>query len=811
MNGAVPGDAALPASPAPAFEAAVDPLAQNALARRLLVGLLLATALALACLQVTDLDVGGHLTVGREILKTRTIPSTDFFTHTVRGAPYPVHQWLGEVVMFAVEHFAGATGLILLRMAIVLGGTIVLYRLLRAEGAPVVVACAILLLVLVAMRPRFFARPFLVAMLFLPLLMTWIADVRDGRTRRLWPILPLTAVWGHVHSGVVFAVLFLSAALAGEGVKILAARKAASRRLRGSRAGREPSRRPYDFFADPLDGWNYRRLAFFSAIAIALPYASMALVNPSGSKPLLLPFLFASNANLTSMIQEYRRVDVLVDWPWDLVAGACVLGCLVNRRRVDLTDLLVAGGFGLLAFVAVREILCFGVAAVPLLGRTWGGLAEDLFARLARRRGGGSGGAGGSAGANAGEPLRSRADAANGAERAVIALVAAACLAASGAAVRGWMFPFGFGKNPRTYPDRAIDFLLAQNVRGPIFNTDVWASSLLWRDHGKAYPVFVDARLEAYPPEFWRDTYYRVLQAVPGWEEVLDRHRVQFAMIRREGGQADDRIGEALWANPRWGVAYWDDYALIYIRRDSDFPRNREVLAAWEFTAFDPRHPDRVLDLGGAEVVRAEEELARLAEWNPESFLLGWTRAAAWTASGRGEEARAALDALSRRPEARGNAQFLASRAEAALVSGDRAAWKSLLEKAGRDPSSAVELHSAAALLARAGARSVAAAFYRDALAANPAMTDAMNNLALLLAEDPSGVEEALRLLDDAIARRPDDAYYLSSRGEVLLRAGRVDEARAELRRALEKLPAEDAAAREAIEALLLPGTSPGE
>jgi len=719
------------------------------------------------------------LTVGREILKTGSIPDQDFFTHTVRGSPYPVHQWIGEVVMFAADHFAGPAGLILLRMAVVLAGTLLLYRLLRQEGVPVVVACGILLLLLVAMRPRFFERPFLATLVFLPLLMTWIADVREGRTRRLWPILPLMALWGHVHSGVVFGVLYLLGTLAGEGLKIVFAR-------RGRRRGQ-----PSAFFADPLDGWNYRRLALFSAIAIALPYATMAIVNPSGVKPLLLPFLFISNESFTAMIQEYRRVELGVDWPFDLVAGACVLGCSMRPRRVDVTDLLLATGFGIMAFMAVREILSFGIVAAPLLGKTWGGLAEDLFlwASPSEKR--------------SREELERGVFRANAAEAVAIAIVAIGCLFASVKATRDWLFPFGFGKDPRHYPERAIDFLFAQNIRGPLFNTDLWASSLLWRDHGNRFPVFVDARLEAYPESFWRDVYYRVLQAAPGWEEVLDRYGVQFALLRRQGGETDDRIGTALWEHPEWGVAYWDDYALIYLRRDSKAARNREALASWEFTSFDPRRPDRVGELPVPALERAEQEIQRLVDWNPDSFLLQWTQAAAWSGLGRGEEALAVFQKLSTRSEARGNEPFMASHASAALLAGKRADWERLVKDSGANPKGAPELFQAASLLSRAGARSVAVSFYREALAADSLHTDSMNNLALLLAEDPAKIEEALGLLDQAIRRHPEDGYYWSSRGEVRRKAGQEEEAIQDYRRALLLLPEEDTEARAEVEAAI--------
>jgi len=754
------------------------PITRNAPMRRALLGVLLATALVLCCFQVTDLDVGGHLTVGREILKTGKIPDRDFFTHTVRGNPYPVHQWIGEVVMFTIDHFAGANGLIAMRMAIVFAGTLLLYRLLRREGAPVVVACGILLLLLVAMRPRFFERPFLATLVFLPLLITWISDVREGRTRRLWPILPLMTLWGHVHSGVVFGVLYLLGTLAGEGLKILVTGK----------SRRAPE---YQFFADPLDGWNYRRLALFSLAAIALPYVTMAIVNPSGVKPLLLPFLFISNQNFTAMIQEYRRVDLHIDWPFDLVAGATLFGCLLRPRRVDATDLLLATGFGIMAFLAVREILSFGIVAAPLLGKTWGHLAEDLFVAISPHE--------------KYSPERTRRGfvLANTVEAATIVIVAAACFAASVKATRGWIFPFGFGKDPRHYPERAIDYLFAQNIRGPLFNTDLFASSLLWRDHGKRFPVFVDARLEAYPQDFWRDVYYRVLQAAPGWEEVLDHYQVQFALIRRQSGETDDRIGTALWDDPKWGVVYWDDYALIYVRRDSMAARNREALAAWEFTSFDPRHPDHVQELTGPALERAEEELSRLVEWTPDSFLLQWTLASAWGELGRGDEALALFEKLRTRSEARGNKPFLASFADAALLAGKRQEWEKLVKESGANPQHAEELFRAGSLLSHAGARAVAITFYRQALAADSTYTDAMNNLALLLDDDPATIEEALHLLDEATRRHPEDGYYLSSRAEVRRKAGREEEALYDYRRALSLLPKEDTEARAQVEAAM--------
>jgi len=363
---------------------------------------------------------------------------------------------------------------------------------------------------------------------------------------------------------------------------------------------------------------------------------------------------------------------------------------------------------------------------------------------------------------------------------------------------RGWLFPFGFGWDPKSYPTRAIDFLWAQSVRGPIFNTDVWASSLLLRGKGRHLPVFVDARLEAYPEEFWRDSYYRVLQAAPGWQDVLDRYDVQCAMVRRQPGQADDRIGDVLWDDPGWGLVYWDDWAMLFLRRRGRAPRNNEILESWEFDAFSPRRPQEVEDLRGEALERAIAQLLPLIEWEEDSFLPRWALAAARARQGRGEEAVDIFDRLAPRAEARSNPAFRRSRAGAELVAGHRERWERLLAESDADSHSAGELFASGVLLGVAGKTDEAIAFYRETLAADPSHGDARNNLALLLARQGE-TAEAIALIDEALRRSPEDPYYIASQGEVLFFAGDVPRALAEFRRSLDLLPVEDRAAREEV------------
>jgi tetratricopeptide (TPR) repeat protein len=66
---------------------------------------------------------------------------------------------------------------------------------------------------------------------------------------------------------------------------------------------------------------------------------------------------------------------------------------------------------------------------------------------------------------------------------------------------------------------------------------------------------------------------------------------------------------------------------------------------------------------------------------------------------------------------------------------------------------------------------------FRKVVELNPRYVPALNNLALLLAENPTHREEALRLIDQAIEVAGKDAALLDSKGAILLYSGRSKEA----------------------------------
>ena len=88
------------------------------------------------------------------------------------------------------------------------------------------------------------------------------------------------------------------------------------------------------------------------------------------------------------------------------------------------------------------------------------------------------------------------------------------------------------------------------------------------------------------------------------------------------------------------------------------------------------------------------------------------------------------------------------------------------------------------------GDRAAADSHYRRALAVDPGNTDALNGLAYSYAVQGVRLEEALGLIDRALAAYPNEPNYLDTRGWILYRMGRYKEAERVILDSLRKIGA---------------------
>jgi hypothetical protein len=107
-------------------------------------------------------------------------------------------------------------------------------------------------------------------------------------------------------------------------------------------------------------------------------------------------------------------------------------------------------------------------------------------------------------------------------------------------------------------PVQAVSALqsLAQPMR--LFNEVGYGSYLIWS--WPEVPVFIDTRVELYPPEQWAD-YIAVSQARYDWEAILDRYGVDTLIVDRVTQQP---LVEGAAADEDWTTLYEDERTLVF-------------------------------------------------------------------------------------------------------------------------------------------------------------------------------------------------------------------------------------------------------
>ena len=113
--------------------------------------------------------------------------------------------------------------------------------------------------------------------------------------------------------------------------------------------------------------------------------------------------------------------------------------------------------------------------------------------------------------------------------------------------------------DPSRFPVRAVDWLSVHPQSGNVFNEFTWGGYILFR----LWPeqrVFIDGQTDFYGVELVKD-YLTLLNARTGWETLLEKYRIDWALLPR-----DAPLVGMLEQNPQWKVLYEDGVSTL-IRR----------------------------------------------------------------------------------------------------------------------------------------------------------------------------------------------------------------------------------------------------
>jgi len=283
----------------------------------------------LALLTPAQNDTFWHLRSGQYMWETKSLLTSESFSHTSYGRVVGDQWWLSQLVFYAAYQVGGAFLLTVLAGGCALGASWLSYRLVRG---PLEIRVATLGFLAFATVAEWAVRPQVISLLFIA-----IGAYLIERDRISW--LPaLCVVWANVHAMVVLGVALSVACVLEAAI------------------------------------WSRRFLARDVLVGLGCVIAPM--LSPLGLH--YWPYLLATVGTSRELrLQEYRLSLDAASIPfWCAVALLILLAArrwrtLREHPRQDRILLVSAAILAVAAATAVRNVAFFAVIATPVLARLW--------------------------------------------------------------------------------------------------------------------------------------------------------------------------------------------------------------------------------------------------------------------------------------------------------------------------------------------------------------------------------------------------------------------------------------------------------
>lgn len=489
----------------PMAQAATAPPRSKTLAQRLSPANIVAFAMLasipvkLLTERLSDPDLWWHLRTGQLIAFTHHIPHADVYSYTVPGKPWVVQEWLSEIIMHGLQKAFGLYGILAFRAVVVFTVYAIVAWLFLRKSGNTLATWTLFGLSAYAGSVNWTERPNILS--FLLFAITLVLIERGGRA--IWWFVPLSALWANLHGMVLVGIGLIGVLALCEWVKVPLKQKDQSA---------EKARR-------------------YSLVTIGSIVATMA--NPAG--PRFLTYSLRLVGAVRDLVTEWASPNFhdLGQMIFLLLIIVAFVVFALNRREVDLTDLVLVVVFMVLALQAVRNLALSSIVIgltiaryMPAIGTSRASTSKELTERSSTFMG------------------------AFG--------LAAATLGLLVVLIHGFPRSDRFGDIVnKSYPVATIDRLNDPGVR--VFVLDVWSGMVIDRAWPNAH-VYSDLRTDLYGAAFIRK-YQQTISAFPGSLKNLDSVCTTHVLIRPK-----DALAQVLRLDPDWRVVQSDTRTVLFAR-----------------------------------------------------------------------------------------------------------------------------------------------------------------------------------------------------------------------------------------------------
>jgi hypothetical protein len=466
---------------------------------------------------VRDNDFFWHLKTGQWIWEHRSLPDRDPFAYTSSSpGSGRVHfilnsYWLSQVLFYLFFLAGGFPGIVILRFLI--AGLLGFLMLKLRKGDKLLYISLFVMSFALILKSYPFERPQLFSFIFfgalLLLLDRFRENPREGPALFLMPLLML--LWANMHGGYALGIFVILLHIVVEGLKHA-----------------HPSLRP-------LSGKAYGMLVAAGVTSILISF-----VNPGTYHVFADGVLFQPETAIFDNVEfqptyriftTYGDPGILVYW---FILACAVCAVLIDRKKNDVTQVVLIACVGYFSFTAVRYLALFLIAALPVIGASFSGVKGLKSLR-------------------------------------VFLFSAALGVGLSFTAPTITLQPPGFGGwvDDRKVPVGAADFIVQNDLQGNMYNFFNWGGYLIWR-LAPERKVFIDGRtLDSMLYEqatFIDKAAVDPQSGMPVWKYFLDERRVNYLVISCSVGSRTFPLCEALLRDNEWALVFSDQTAAVFVR-----------------------------------------------------------------------------------------------------------------------------------------------------------------------------------------------------------------------------------------------------
>lgn len=455
-------------------------------------------------------DLGRHLKLGEIIVKTGTMPKINLFSYTYPNFPFINHHWLSEVIFYQIVSFFGLNSLLYLKVFLILLSVAIVVKLsIKKSGFLITIFSVLifspLLLERSDIRPELFAYLLFSALLYI--ILTY------PKNKKLIYLTPLIMVlWINLHVSFVFGILLIFLLI----IKILS-----------------------KFKVEPLT---------FNNALICLLSLLILLINPSGLKGILYPFLIFKNYGYT--IVENQNLFLLNQLTFNplikyffLISPITIISIIILFSMSRFIESLLLTIFFALAVWQIRHFPFFVLTAIPTVSIAFSALFKILKDKLSISK-----------------EKNSRFYLAI---FLLITLFFMNLFFITNSYFRIFDINKQFGLSFNEDAKNAVEFLEENNLPKNIFNNFDIGGYLIYKLYPR-YTFFVDNRPEAYPADFLQNIYINLQQDQNLRKKIFQKYNINtiFFSHTDQTPWGQTFIKQVLKDN-EWSVLYVDSFAIV--------------------------------------------------------------------------------------------------------------------------------------------------------------------------------------------------------------------------------------------------------